>query len=265
MVNVTSHSPQCAPKIPLQDFWAVIKEWGKLWIWENLKVVGDPGWLEALNAESSCLAVTNGSYMKQMYPNISSAAFIFECCRGRGCIIGYFVEHSPDAGSYRGELLGLKAIHLVLRGGHEFNPAIGGSVQIISDCMEALNKVEKMPLYQIPTKCSHPDILKNIMINCEGLSFKRKFSHVVAHQDDRKDYGKLSRESQLNCQMDFYAKQAILGKTNRQDTTTKRFPLEPICMFLGRNKLTSDKGDCLRFWAHKQVAKESFHELKIMF
>ncbi len=162
--------------------------------------------------------------------------------------------HSPDAGSYRGELLGLMAIHLVLRGVHEFSPAIGGSVQIISDCMGELNKVENMPPYQFPTKCSHPDILKNIMINCEGLSFKRKFLHVAAHQDDGKDYGKLSRKSQLNCQMDFYAKQAILGKTNGQDTTTKRFPLKPLCVFLGRNKLTMDKGDRLRFWAHKQVA-----------
>jgi hypothetical protein len=36
-------------------------------------------------------------------------------------------------------------------------------------------------------------------------------------------------------------------------------------MFLGRNKLTSDKGDRLRFWVHKQVAKESFYESKIIF
>jgi hypothetical protein len=82
VVNITSHSPQCTPKIPPRDFWAVIEEWGELWIWENLKVVRDPGWLEASIAKSSCFAVTNGSYMKQMYPNISSAAFIFECSRG---------------------------------------------------------------------------------------------------------------------------------------------------------------------------------------
>ena len=132
--------------------------------------------MEASIAESSCLTVTDGSYMKQMYPNISSAAFIFECSRGRGRIIGYFVEHLPDAGSYRGELLGLMAIHLVLRGVYEFSKAIGGSVQIISDCMRALNKVENMPPYQIPTKCSHPDILKNIMITCEGLSFEKVFA-----------------------------------------------------------------------------------------
>ncbi len=142
--------------------------------------------------------------MKDMYPHICSAAFIFECTKGQGRIIGYFVEHSPDAGSYRGELLGLMAIHIILKGVHEFNLAIEGSVQIISDCMGSLNWVENLPPYQVPTNCSHSDILKNIMINCEGISFKRVLSHIAAYQDDGKDYGDLSRDSQLNCQMDFY-------------------------------------------------------------
>jgi hypothetical protein len=157
------------------------------------------------------------------------------------------------------------AIHLILKGVHEFNQNVGGSIRIISDCMGALHKVENIPPYRIPTRCSHPDILKNIMLNCEGLSFKREFSHVAAHQDDGKDYDELSRESQLNCQMDFYAKQAILEGSYGHDTPSKRFPLEPICIFLGRNKLTSDKGDRLRYWAHKQIAKDSFYESKIMF
>jgi hypothetical protein len=103
------------------------------------------------------------------------------------------------------------------------------------------------------------------MINCKELSFRKIFSHVAAHQDDGKDYGELSHEYQLNCQMNFYAKQAILGETKGQDSIIKRFPLVPTCIFLGKNKLTSDKGDQLQFWAHKQVAKESFHESKIMF
>jgi hypothetical protein len=54
--------------------------------------------------------------------------------------------------------------------------------------------------------------------------------------------------------MDFYAKQAIWDETGTQDTTTKGFPLEAICVFLGRDKLTLDKGDRLHFWAHKQLA-----------
>jgi hypothetical protein len=141
IINVTSHTPQCAPKIPPRDFWDVIEGWGETWIWNNLKVVGDPGWLEASITDNSCITVMDGSYMKQIFPNICSAAFIFECGKGRGHIIGYFVEHSPDAGSFRGELLGLIAIHLILKGVHDFSATIRGSVQIISNCMGALNKV----------------------------------------------------------------------------------------------------------------------------
>jgi hypothetical protein len=103
------------------------------------------------------------------------------------------------------------------------------------------------------------------MITCSDLSFTQIFSHVAAHQDDGKAYNTLSQESQLNCQLDFYAKQAIWDETGTTDTMAKRFPLEPICVFLGRDKLTSDKGERLQFQAHKQLAKESFYESKILF
>jgi hypothetical protein len=120
VINITSHALKPSAKVPLHDFWTVIEGWGKLWIWENLKVVGDPAWLESSIKEKVCIAVTDGSYMVLMYPNICSAAFIFECTRSRERITGYFAEHSPDAESYRGELLGLMAIHLILKGVHEF-------------------------------------------------------------------------------------------------------------------------------------------------
>jgi hypothetical protein len=87
------------------------------------------------------------------------------------------------------------------------------------------------------------------MINCYGWSFKQIFSHVKAHQDDGEEYRNLDWESQLNCQMDYHAKRAIWLAVERQqqDMATKSFPLEPICVFLGQNKLTLDKEDQLRF------------------
>jgi hypothetical protein len=57
-------------------------------------------WLADAIADNSLVAVTNGSYMKEIYPHINSAAFIFECSKGRGHLWGSFVEHTPDAGSY---------------------------------------------------------------------------------------------------------------------------------------------------------------------
>jgi hypothetical protein len=98
--------------------------------------------------------------MKELYPNLTSAAFVFECTKGWGPLMGSFVEHTRDACSYRGELHGLMAIHLILLAVNKCNPALPGSIQIFSNCLGALNKMENLPLYHIPTKCSHSDVLK---------------------------------------------------------------------------------------------------------
>jgi hypothetical protein len=145
------------------------------------------------------------------------------------------------------------------------SPNLRGLVLILSDCLGALNKVRDLPPYRIPTQCSHSDILKNIMANCSKVTFTRHSSHVKAHQDDGRAYGDLPREAQLNCQMDYLAKTEIYEAHAPQEIPTRRFPLEPICVFLGRNKLTSDKGEHLRFWVHKQLASSRFREADILF
>jgi hypothetical protein len=201
-----------------------------------------------LITDNSLVVVMDGSYMKDTYAHLTSAAFIFECTKGRGRLWGSFVEHSPNAGSYQGELLGLMAIHLILKAVNEVYPNLAGSVQILSDCLGALNKVKDLPPCKIPTRCSHSDILKNIMANCSELSFSCIFTHVKAHQDDKQAYGELSRDAQLNCQMDYLAKKAILEALVNHNEQTKCFPLEPVCILLGRNKVTSDKGERVWFW-----------------
>ncbi len=178
---------------------------------------------------------------------------------------GTFVETTPDAGSYPGELLGLMAIHLILRGVHEFRPGLTGSVHILSDCLGALNKVVNLPPYQIPTQCSHSDILKNIMINCNNLSLTRIFSYVKAHQDDGIKYGSLTRHAQLNYQMDYHAKKATWETILDPEAPTKQFPLRPICVYLGKNNLTLDKGERLKFWVQQQQARSFYHNADIIY
>ncbi len=158
---------------------------------ENLFIQGEVTWLAVAIADNSLVAVTDGSYMKEIYPHINLAAFVFECSKGRGHLRGSFVEHTPDAGSYWGELLGLMAIHLILRGVNAASPNLRGSVMILSNCLGALNKVRDLPPYRIPSQCSHSDILKNIMTNCNNLTFTRQYSHVKAHQDEGRAYSDL--------------------------------------------------------------------------
>jgi hypothetical protein len=81
---------------------------------------------------------------------------------------------------------------------------------------------------------------------------------VRAHQDDSTLFENLSRKAQLNCICDHTAKQwiAIDGSGHRQ--SGRLFPLEPIGMFIQGEKLTSDTGDLLSFWAHRQLAREYY-------
>ena len=164
--------------------------------------------------------------MRKRYPHLNSTAFIFECSKGHGRLMGSFIEYMPDACSYRGELLGLMEIHLILLGVNNFHRGIQGLVHIYSDCLGALDRVEHLPPYRIPSRCSHGDILKNILVNCSDLSFLQSFSHVKAHQDNNTAYRVLAQPAQLNCQMDFYAKQQILEWDTHNSELTKRFPLK---------------------------------------
>ena len=161
-------------------------------MWENLEWVGDDHWIADAIEDGTLIAVTDGSYMKDLYPNIHSAALVLECTKSRGRLWCSFPEASEMACSYRGELVGLMVIHLILLSVNEVRPGLKGTVHIFSDCLGALNKVKDLPPLQIPSSWAHSDVLKNILANCTDLSFTRLYSHVRAHQDNKMEYQDLS-------------------------------------------------------------------------
>jgi hypothetical protein len=125
-------------------------------MWESLNLSEDGededgAWLREAIEENTLVAVTDGSYMKELYPDMNSCAFILEYSRGRGRMLGAFSEQTMAACSYGGELLGLLAIHLILLSIDKINPTLTGSVHIYSDCLGALN-VENLPPHRIPSK-----------------------------------------------------------------------------------------------------------------
>jgi hypothetical protein len=102
------------------------------------------------------------------------------------------------------------------------------------------------------------DVLKNILVNCSGLSFTRLFSHISAHQDDRSRFEDLSRPAQLNCVVDFGAKWALLELDALDLPRQEPLPLEAISVFAGREKMTLDTSPYLRYYAHRQLARDEF-------
>ena len=243
----------------------VLEGWGCTWMWKSLRLVGDDNWLEEAIEAGTCVAVTDGSYIKEWYPNVCSAAFILECSEGRGRIVGSFPEQAMAACAYRGELLGLMAIHLILLAANKLNPELRGSAAIHSDCLGALTKVADLPANRIPTRCRHSDILKNIMVNCSNLTFDIAYHHVRAHQDDSTKYHLLLRPAQLNCVCDIHAKRVIWGLNGDELPKQEIFPLEPVAVFAGQEKMTSDTSEEIRFWAHLKLAEETFCKLDLMY
>ena len=55
-------------------------------------LIGKDNWIEKAIANRSCVAVTDGTYIRELYPNVFSTAFIFECTDGTGRLIGSFLE-----------------------------------------------------------------------------------------------------------------------------------------------------------------------------
>lgn len=262
--SVISHTPAPpAPRLP-ETFWDVLEEWGSTWLWDSLRLVGNDDWLAEAIADNSCMAVTDGSFIRELYPNMNSAAFVFECTKGRGRLIGSFSEQALAACAYRGELLGLMAIHLILLSVNRVRKELKGSVHIYSDCLGALNRVKHLPPHRIPTRCKHSDILKNILVNCSDLSFERIYSHVSAHQDDDDDFHELERPAQWNCAMDFGAKKNLWDLDPEDLPRQEAFPHKPICMFVKDQKMTSDTGDQIRFHAHRDNAKDVFFRLEVL-
>ncbi len=174
-----------APTAPFtSSFLDVLRKWGFTWLWELMSVEGGTEWVSGAIQDRFLVAVMDGLYISQLYPTLCLAAFVLECAKGCGKIIGSFSESTLAANTYRGELLGLMAIHLLLVSVNRVHNTLGRSVEVVSDCLGALKRVVHLPPYWIPSRCKHLDILKNIHVNCQDLTFTLYYLHVKAHQDD---------------------------------------------------------------------------------
>jgi hypothetical protein len=68
-----------------------------------MTVHGGVKWLDHAIVEGTLVVVMDRSYIRELYPNLCSAAFILECSAGRGRVYGSFLETLLAANAYRGD------------------------------------------------------------------------------------------------------------------------------------------------------------------
>ena len=110
-----------------------------------MKVLRGTDWLLLAIAGGMLIAVTDGSNIREHYPELCSAAFILECTQGGGGVTGALSEASIDTNAFQGELLGLMAVHFLLLGVNTVSPGLTGQVRVYSDCLGALSWVAELP------------------------------------------------------------------------------------------------------------------------
>ena len=265
VVAMQGHAPEPEEPPRPRNFIDFLMDAEGKWMWDDLTVTGDEDWVVEAIRNSTVRAVTDGSYMDELFLDVCSVAFILESTEGKGTITGSFTEQSSEACAYRGEMLGLMAIHLILAGvASTVTDLEQGAVEIHSDCKGALGMVEHIPSPRIPSRCKHSDVLKNILVNCANLPFDCTFHHVKAHQDDSTPFHLLDRPSQLNVMMDTKAKAALQSLHDDTPRPQKELPLEAISIYAGGDKITSDCSGVVRAWAHRKHAKSYFAEKLIL-
>ena len=98
--RLLSTTPMAEPDTTPTTFLEVLESWGNTWLWENMSVSGGTEWIRHSINDGSLVAVTDGSYICELYPNLCPPAFVLECSKGRGRIVGSFSEHMDEANAY---------------------------------------------------------------------------------------------------------------------------------------------------------------------
>ena len=239
-------------------------------MWERLEYEEDLGWLSEALTAGSLVCVTDGSYDRARARDISGAGWIIYCVRSRKSVRGAFAERSNSASSYRGELLGMLAIHLFLLAVEESGGLEGGSAEVHCDNKGAIYTFDKEGK-RVPSGSKNADIqrvLRRIKARMKG---KHSRHHVKAHQDDHKRRSQLSLAAQLNCICDDLAKDAVKearvaldDEGFMKDLRTDRLPLELASLMIGTTKQTTDVAKDLRYLIGKSRAKPLMTETGVM-
>ncbi len=219
-------------------------------MWEHI-VEGniDVEWIRNALVNGRFLAVTDGSYDRENANTVSGSGWIIVCTACRQTLRGSFIEISPSAGSYRGEMLGLVTIHTFAIAIAQFFLVEKVTGEISCDNMAALNQASKTRK-RVSVGVKHSDLRRTIRTLKSLARTTFRYVHVKAHQDMVWPWRELTLTKQLNVICNGLANRAIKGYLERQSPTprvTTLLSLETAAVFIGTEKLTTDVGPNVRF------------------
>jgi hypothetical protein len=209
LLNKGPHFEETIQSPSAETFWEFVARQGGNWIWEYIEGKHkDMSWIASALYDGSAIMVTDGSYNRTLAPRISGAGWVLVSTNSLKMVYGAFYEVSSAASSYRGELLGLTAIHHLVAFVLEFytTPTARGSIHC--DNKGALHQAATNRK-RVRPKTKHSDLIRNLRHIKATHKFEVCYLHVKAHLDDHLSWDQLSVVQQLNVHCDLLAKQAV--------------------------------------------------------
>ena len=242
------------------DFWEFLYSWGGRWMWEgiddNQPTKHELTWIVEGMRNRTLSWVTDGSYNRKIAEKISGVGWVIFCTKTGKRLTGWFWEKSESADSYRAEMLGLCALHLLARALSEYYKISNWAITICCDNKGALDCSSYHRRRIRPSeRCA--DVRRSFRSTKQGLTGKLLYEHVYGHMDDFLLWHQLSTTQQINCVCDTLAKRAvkIALKEGWQDRGIQLLPREDIALIIKGEKVTNDISHPLRFHASKVTAR----------
>ena len=254
-----------------KSFLDLLKSWGGEWLWRGLNLNEDPSWAAECLANNTLVCVTDGSYQKELAPDLCSAGWILWCRQSGKCISGTLVEKSTYASSYRGELLGLLAIRLFLLAVEEYYGVTTDGSGLVCDNKAALYTFGKESK-RIPSGQANTDIQRVLRTIKARSKSTYEHQHVAAHQDEYTKYEHLELEAKLNCLCDTKAKEAIENYVNGEgvyegisaNLESHTLSLEAARVFVNGIKQTTDIRKGLKRDIGRTQAREFYKRANLL-
>lgn len=229
-----------------------------MWKELNRQDTEDLTWLVEAIQRGSLFCCTDGSYIRELTTEICGAAWILYCAVTKRSLHGAFTEKSKGAGSYRGEQLGMLAIHILLLTAEEhfelFSPA-----NVCCDNLGTIHTFSRK-YARVSSSAKNNDILRVLRKIQSKSKLAPNLSHVKAHQDDRLRYDSLSIEAKLNVFCDKRAKQVLrrAAAAGVDHPATFSLPLESAVVIIDNEKQTADVAKELRYYIGKERARQFY-------
>jgi len=244
-----------------KPFWDFVADQGGKWMWDYVEGKHDDmSWIASALLDQSAVMVTDGSYNRILAPDICGAGWVLVSTSSKKMIYGAFHERSNTASSYKGELLGLTAIHHLISFVLEYYTAAKAQGSIHCDNKGALLQASTKRK-RVRPRTKHADLIRNIRHIKASHAFDIQYIHVKAHQDEHFTWDELTLFQQLNVHCDLLAKQAIqdaISNPIQQVTEHQLLPREQAAIFVSGQKQTSDLAKSLRFALGLIDAKKFF-------